>query len=106
MRFAVVGDPSSAAGLLQAIARRADHEVVAFALGGEPPPTLPPGAKICRHWEELAADARLDALIVAGDDDEVLQAARQLAAAGKGLIVAPVVGRSATLAYELTLVQD
>lgn len=109
MRFAVVGDPSSAAGLLQAIARHAEHEVVAFALAGESLPGLPalaPGAKVCRHWEELAADARLETLIVAGDDDEVLQAPRQLAAAGKGLIVAPLVGRSATLAYELTLVQD
>src|SRR5262249_50222491 len=108
MRFAVVGDSARGTGLLRAIARRADDRVAALALTGDSLPVfqaLAPGARVCRQWEELAAEAALEAVIVAGDRDEVLQAARQLAAAGKGLIPLPVVGRSATLAYEMTLVQ-
>lgn len=108
MRFAVLGDSPSVNALVQAIALHPDHELVATALA--------PGISVrlrasiprfveCPSWEELLLLEHLDAVIVADAAEETLRAARQLAAVGKALLVAPVVGQAATFAYELTLLQ-
>lgn len=108
MRFAVLGDSPSVNALVQAVAAHPDHELVATALA--PGNSVRLRASIprfveCPSWEELLLLDRLDAVIVADAGEETLRAARQLAAAGKALLVAPVVGQAATFAYELTLLQ-
>ncbi|HTI50328.1 MAG TPA: hypothetical protein VL475_05235, partial [Planctomycetaceae bacterium] len=94
--------------LLRAVAAHPGHELVAAASAPRALALLRPlipGLIDCRSWEELLVLEGLDAVIVAGSDEETLRAARQLAAAGKALLVAPVVGQAATFAYELTLLQ-
>lgn len=109
MQFAVVGDSDSVFSFAQAIAANSRHELVALA--GAPGLSarllsLVPGLRLYRHWEELLGDQPIDAIVVADDDDDTLQGARQLAQSGKALIIAPVAGQGATFAYELTLLQD
>jgi myo-inositol 2-dehydrogenase/D-chiro-inositol 1-dehydrogenase len=108
MRFAVVGDALSVLPFLRVVASRPEHEIASLALAPGLHAALQssaPTARLCRGWEELLVDRRLDAVVVAGDDDGALTAARQLAAAAMPLIVDASVGRSATFAYELTLLQ-
>jgi predicted dehydrogenase len=54
----------------------------------------------------LLADSTIEAVIVAGDAPAILEAARQLATAGKSLLILPRAGQGAALAYELALVRD
>jgi myo-inositol 2-dehydrogenase/D-chiro-inositol 1-dehydrogenase len=108
MRFAVVGDAPSVAGFIRAVARSPDHELAAFVFAPRLHSemfALAPGARVCRSWEELLSDLQIGAVIVAGDDDQTLGAARQLAATGKALFVGPTAGQATNFAYELTLLQ-
>lgn len=108
MRFAVVGDSLSVIGFVRAIAQNPDHEMAAFASAPRLHSAilpLAPATRLCSHWEELLSDRQIDAVVVAANDDETLNAARQLAAAGKALFVGPIAGQAANFAYELTLLQ-
>jgi myo-inositol 2-dehydrogenase/D-chiro-inositol 1-dehydrogenase len=108
MRFAVLGDSPSVNALVQAIVANAGHELVATALAPQTALRLRgsiPRFVDCSGWEELLLLDRLDAVIVADAGEETLRAARQLAAVGKALLVAPAIGQAATFAYELTLLQ-
>src|SRR5262245_30454890 len=108
MRFAVVGDALSVLPFLRGAVARPDHELAALALAPSLPAALKPlapGARLCPGWEELLLEKNLDAVVVAGDDEETLVAARQLATAGTPLLVDATAGCAATFAYELTLLQ-
>lgn len=109
MRFAVVGDSESAVPFVKAIAADPRHQLLALAKGARLQERLGrqiTGLALPDHWESLLADDRIEAIVVADGDDDSLQAAKQLAQAGKRLCLAPAAGRGATFAYELTLLQD
>ena len=57
-------------------------------------------------WEELLIDPEFEALVIAGDSDEVQTAAKLLASAGKPLLIVPRVAFGAACAYELSLIRD
>ena len=64
------------------------------------------GFRIVRNWEELLTDAEVDAVIVAGREDELQPVVRQLVQAGKAVMVAPELVHSAAFFYELALVES
>lgn len=107
MRFAVIGDAPSARPIVRSVAALPEHDLALFALAPRLFADLRPmqlSARFVPGWEELLTTDRLDAVIVAGDDETSLNAAKQLAAAGKTLLVCPAAGLTATFAYELALV--
>lgn len=106
MNFALLGDADAAYPLLDAV-RSAGHSVVRAALADQLIAAHPELASVAKcGWEVLLVDSMLDAVIVAGDSDEVQFAAKQLAAAGKPLLVVPRVSFGDGCAYELSLIRD
>ncbi|MFN0052821.1 MAG: Gfo/Idh/MocA family protein [Planctomycetales bacterium] len=109
MRWALLGDSPSTLPLLRSILRRPAHELTALALSPKMHQTLRgefSRVHLASGWEPLLADPRIQAVIVAEGTEETLHAARQLAAAGKSLLVSPRAGLSPTFAYELALLQN
>jgi predicted dehydrogenase len=90
MEFALLGEDAVATSLVRAIADCAEHGIVR----GE------------AEWEQLLVDDAVDAVIVAGCEADVLDGAKQLAAAGVPLLVVPHIGQGAGWVYELTLARD
>jgi myo-inositol 2-dehydrogenase/D-chiro-inositol 1-dehydrogenase len=109
MNFALVGDDAAAVPLLEAIVA-AEHRVIRAALA------VPAAGEIASHeqwssvsrcsWEELLIDEAVEAIVVAGDSDDVQTAAKQLASAGKRLLIVPRVAFGSACAYELSLIRD
>lgn len=110
MKFALLGDDPAAARLLDAIASSPEHALTCVTLAAEPMVAdvlrIAPAARHVPQWEELLADAAIDAVIVAGHEAGVLEAARRLASAGKPLLVLPDVRQGLAFIYELTLIRD
>jgi predicted dehydrogenase len=103
--------------LARAIVASAEHRLLfCWRAKTEPAPAgedgeaelarLDPRLKITANWADLVADAELEAVIVAGKEAETLEAARQLATAGKSLLLFPRAEQGAAFAYELSLVRD
>ena len=90
MEFALLGEDAVATSLVRAIGDCAEHGIVR----GE------------AEWEQLLVDDAVDAVIVAGCEQDVLDGAKQLAAAGVPLLVVPHIGQGAGWVYELTLARD
>ncbi|MFM9965336.1 MAG: hypothetical protein ACKV2Q_29470 [Planctomycetaceae bacterium] len=109
MNFALIGDDAAALPLLEAISV-AGHRVVRVALAK--PATRGLAARAAwssvphGSWEELLIDQTVEAVVVAGDSDDVQTAAKQLASAGKPLLIVPRVAFGAACAYELSLIRD
>ncbi len=57
-------------------------------------------------WEDLLIDNTVEAVLVAGDSDDVQTAAKHLASAGKPLLIVPRLAFGAACAYELSLIRD
>ncbi|MEX0716779.1 MAG: hypothetical protein WD066_09335 [Planctomycetaceae bacterium] len=62
-----------------------------------------PGARRIDDWAELLAPGTVDAVIVAGGDEDTLGAAKHLFAAGRPLLVVPHSGQDSSWMYELSL---
>jgi predicted dehydrogenase len=109
MNFAWLGDAPETLPLGRAIARSREHTLVCAAIAPNVHAELARnarGLRLCGSWQELLADESIDAVIVSGDDDDVLQGARQLAAAGRMLVVFPTLGQSETFLHELALLES
>ena len=106
MNFALLGDDASAVPLIQA-ALTNGHHLVRGALAerlvaAHPDLTRFPAVS----WEELLIDNNVEAVLVAGDSDDVQTAAKQLASAGKPLLIVPRLAFGTACAYELSLIRD
>jgi myo-inositol 2-dehydrogenase/D-chiro-inositol 1-dehydrogenase len=107
MNFALLGDDSRILPLLDAIRSNPIHAVT-HVLGVAPnldAGRLVSGARSVGAWEELLAKDGPHAVILAGDGDKLLSAARRLLGGGKPLFVLPCLGQAASFVYELTLDQ-
>lgn len=104
MHFGVIGDHREAFPLLRAILNDPRHELT--SAGPIEGVSLPARLRRAARWEDLLVDPHIDAIIVAGGTAEILDAARQLAAAGKSLAVYPHLGQGASFVYELSLARD
>ncbi len=105
MKFALIGDDPAAQPWLKALAA-GGHSLCAAALadrlfdGGA-------GSSVRRvTWEHLLTDRDLDAVLIAGDTDEVLAAAKQLATDSRPLLILPSLALGIATAYELSLIRD
>jgi hypothetical protein len=108
MKFALVGDDPVVLPLVRVLAEHPEHRLLAAALlGGLEADVLRqvPAVRLVSGWEELIP-ADLDAVIVCGSAEVIGEAARQLAAAGRPLVVFPQGAWDTELVYELSLVRD
>lgn len=106
MNFALLGDDAAAVPLIQA-ALAADHRFIRSALAERLIATQAELAAIPKcSWEDLLIDNDVAAVLVTGDSDDVQTAAKQLASAGKPLLIVPRLAFGAACAYELSLIRD
>ena len=89
MKIALIGDDPAARPWLNAIAA-GGHQLRA----------------VTRAWEHLLTDREIDAVLIAGNSDEVLAAAKQLANERRPLLILPNLALGIATAYELSLVRD
>lgn len=108
MKFALLGDDPAVLPLVHVLAEHPAHRLTAAALLGEMQAEvlrLVPAVRLVSGWEELIP-ADLDAVIVCGSASVIAEAAKQLAAAGRALVVFPQGTWDTELIYELSLVRD
>lgn len=115
MRFALLGEGARGLAVARAIVAHPVHRLVRQArvdaiggpnVSGTGAVQFAPGLRVSRNWEEFLTDAEVDAVIVAGDADEMEAVVRQLVQAGKAILVAPERVQSAAFFYELALVES
>ncbi|MBT4867525.1 MAG: hypothetical protein HON53_20670, partial [Planctomycetaceae bacterium] len=110
MNFALLGDDPTTIPLVTAIAAHPAHQLTRAALVGEATLSamlqIVPAVSVADGWEEWVYSPVVDTVIVVGDDDAVLEAARKLAAAGRSLMILPVASQGLAFVYELTLIRD
>jgi predicted dehydrogenase len=109
MDFAVLGDDPACLPLVRAIEASQRHRVTAMAdcarIAADLAATAP-GARLCPDWQELLVVPQLDAVVVSGHRQSVLEGARQLAGAGKHLLLFPDSRQGAAFAYDLLPIHD
>lgn len=108
MNFVLLGDDVGVIAVAKAIVADPSctlrQTVLAPTCHSELKPLFP-ALRASDNWEELLSAGAETAIIVSGSDERVLAAARQLAAAGKPLLILPAAGQSSAFLYELTLAQ-
>lgn len=109
MNFALLGNDPAVLPLISAIASDSRHALTHAALAGELQLDVmhsAPAVRVCGNWDELLLAEDLNAIVVAGHSESVLEGARQLAAAGKPLVILPAADQGLDWVYQLTLVRD
>jgi hypothetical protein len=111
MNFALLGDDPVARPLLQA-ALADGHNVGRAALVDRRLPMIESlfgrigNPSYLARWEDLLTDRDIEAVIVAGDSEEIQTAAKQLAMSGKPLLIVPKAEFGWACGYELSLIRD
>ena len=106
MNFALLGDDPAALPLIESV-RLTGHKLVRAALAETLRSRSAALASLpLSQWEDILIDAAVEAVIVAGDSDEVQSAAKQLASSGKPLLIIPQAEFGAACGYELSLIRD
>lgn len=109
MNFALLGDDRAVLPLVRAIARSQEHHVECAAMIGPLERELlrvAPSVRMLPSWDRILIGNEIDAVIVCGHEAETLEAARQIAAAGKPLVILPQASQGSTWIYELGLIRD
>ncbi len=109
MKFALLGEAPAARPVVQALAASEGHEVVvAFRASrlAEVVAGSSPGLRLSDDPTEILAAGSIDAAVVSGFDEAVLDAAKRLAADGTPLLFVPDGRQDLAYLYELTLVRD
>jgi predicted dehydrogenase len=109
MNFALLGDDRTVLPLIRAIARHQEHRVECAAMIGSLERDLlraAPGLRILPTWDRILIGNEVDAVIVCGHEPETLEGAKQIAAAGKPLVILPQARQGSTWIYELALIRD
>ncbi len=107
MKFALLGDDPVVLPLVRAIVANPEHLVTRAALLGDLEAKVletAPALQIV-GWEELLT-GDLSAVIVCGSEALIGEAAKQLAASGRALVVFPQGAWDTELIYELSLLRD
>lgn len=109
MRLALLCDDPSVVPWLDALEIDPAHELILAATLTETATDLlrnRRGIRLTPHWEDLVNAKAFDAILVGGQDDNVLDAIRQLASAGQSLLFIPSAKQGSTFIYELGLIRD
>ncbi len=105
-RFALLGDDEGCVPLVNAILESSDHELVAAALTG---PLLAAWEQAAAprtetpDWQDWLHDPDVEGVIIAGQTSSLQEAARQLGAAGKWVVLFPQAEMGGVFATELAL---
>lgn len=113
MNFALLGNDPSAKVLIEA-ALSSGHTIAGVACVSQPDHgTTSASVKLFGSftvqscpWEQWLTDNRIEAVVVAGESDEIQNATKQLASAGKPLLIVPQLSFGTACAYELSLIRD
>ena len=108
MKFALVGDDPAVLPLMRALAEHPEHSLTLAAFPGELQTellNLVPSVRIVTGWDELLT-ADLAAVLICGSAADVGESAKQLAGAGRALVVFPRGDWDTELIYELSLMRD
>lgn len=108
MNFALLGDAPEIIPLVRAISAASDHALTAICCTAGLQDALGEVGSELKHYasiETLVRDASFDALIVAGENSEAMDAAKQVAEAGQSVLVLPSPGQDLGVIYELSLMQ-
>jgi len=109
MRLALLCEDPAVGDWVEALASDPDHEIVVAAT---PTPACAgvlrgaSGIRLTPHGEDLVGDNSIDAVLVGGSAPVILDAIRQLAAAGQQVIFLPDAAQGSTFLYELSLIRD
>lgn len=109
MNFGLLGDDAATLPLLRAISAHAEHRLTHAAFVGDLLETIvqsSPEVRILSGWEHLLLEDGPKAVIICGSDPQVIEASKQLATAGKPLLLYPRSEQGSTLIYELTIIRD
>ena len=110
MRFALLCDDPSVRPLIDAFRARVDgHELTRAARPTAQADQLLRGCEsvsIVQGWVDLLVAKDIDAVLVGGSHEQILEGAKQLATAGIPVLFAPQSAQGSTFAYELSLVRD
>ena len=110
MRFALFCDDLLAKPIVDALGSRVDGHQLSHAVRVTPQTdALLHGQKnvsFVEHWEDLLVAKDVDAVIVGGSDQMILDGSKQLAAAGIPILFIPRAAQGSTFAYELSLIRD
>lgn len=106
MRIALVGDNLDVLPFLVALVRSGRHELVGTVLAPRCAAELRRSVKVPElgSWPDLIPDEVAEGVLIAEGSPEVQEAARQLAAVDKKLLVWPTAEMSSTFVYQLTLI--
>ena len=109
MNFALLGDDPAVLPLVRAIALQQEHQIVWAVLAGSLERELnriAPGMQFLPGWDRLLTAGDVNSVIVCGTDSSILEGAKQIAAAGKPLVIYPQGTQGSTWIYELGLIRD
>ena len=109
MNFALLGDDRVVLPLVRTLAEHSEHRIVCAALVGGMQGEL---RSICTNllivpsWDRILTVGDVEAVVVCGASEDVLEAAKQIASAGKSLVIFPKSSQGSTWIYELGLIRD
>lgn len=109
MNFALLGNDAESLPILRAILAHPAHRLICTVFAAECQAELAaidPSVRASATWEDVLADETIDGVIVAGESEQVLHAALQIAMQARSILLLPRVGQGAAFVYELTLIRD
>ena len=110
MRFALFCDDLLAKPIVDALGCRIDGHQLSHAVRVTPQSDAllhgQTNVSFVEHWEDLLVAKDVDAVIVGGSDQLILDGTKQLAAAGIPILFIPRAAQGSTFAYELSLIRD
>ncbi len=109
MNFALLGDDPAVLPLVRAL-----PVIPTAGLTARPSPVrssanclrIAPGLQVLPGWDRILTAGGVDSVIVCGTDASILEGAKQIAAAGKPLVIYPQGTQGSTWIYELGLIRD
>eukprot|EP00913_Durusdinium_trenchii_P008873 g8339.t1 len=102
----VISPVNAESAIFQASTHRLTHAVAPDESVAATLATASPALRIVPDWEELLNVPDLDAVIVGGFDETAMQGAKQLASAGKSILLLPDKRQDSAWVYEMTLIRD
>ena len=109
MNFALLGSDSTFIPLLRTLSEDSEHQLVRAIDASDLHHELiqiAPGVQLDDKWDDLVSTDKIDAVIVASNDEATLSIAKQAAASGKRLLLLPRMHREIAIYYELALIHD
>lgn len=110
MNFAILGENPAvlpvARAIIESRAHKLTHAVAPANTDAATLATAAPALRIVTAWEELLNAPEIDVVVIGTHDEVLLQGAKQLASAGKSVLLLPDKRQDSAWVYEMTLIRD